>query len=91
MGGDRLFDLAWVDVFAAANDQLLAATDQHQIPISVELAEVPRAKPATVGEGLGVGSRRFQYPPITSGPRTWTSPSSTSLKWLYSSATSWVR
>src|SRR5690606_16849406 len=43
--GDRL-DLLGVDVLAAADDHVLGAVDEHEIPVVVQITDVAGAQPA---------------------------------------------
>ena len=56
MGQQHLFDLARVDVGAAADDQVLGAVEQRQVAVVVQPANVAGGQPAaTDGAGRGLG------------------------------------
>src|SRR6516162_10651563 len=61
MAQQYLFDLAGVDVAAAADDHVLRPVAQGQEPILVKAAEVAGVQPAAA-QSLGRG---FRVPPIT--------------------------
>ena len=55
MRAQDVLDLARVHVVAAADDQLLRPSDDAEVAVGVELADVAGAEPAVGGERLGVG------------------------------------
>src|SRR5713226_915864 len=50
----HVFDLARVDVLAAADDHVLLAVDEEVVPVLIDVADVARVQPATANR---VGSR----------------------------------
>src|SRR4029077_5385916 len=58
---DRLFDVAWIDIVAAAQEHVLDAVDDEDVAVLVHIADVARAQIPAVGLHLG---RRLLVLPI---------------------------
>jgi hypothetical protein len=74
---EDLLDLPWVDVVAAADDEVLLAVDDVVVAVAVHPGQIAGVQPA-VHDGLRGGVGRPQYPAITLCPHTQSSPAPSS-------------
>ncbi len=56
----HLLDFTRVHVVAAADDEVLDPVDDAQIPVRIDLAQIPRAQPAVRVQDAAVSDGRFQ-------------------------------
>ena len=52
---ENLFDLTWVDVVAAVDDEVLDPVDDQEVSVFIQMSQIAGAEPPLVIEHLGGG------------------------------------